>query len=196
MRALRARGWAVWGIEASPEAAARARAAGFDVECASVETARGFDFQFDLIVASHTLEHLHQPLFALQRLNDWAKPNAWLSVAVPDASSLLFRVFGAAWYDLDLPRHLFHFTPDTLRELLTRAGWQPRRMRAQATVNGLAGTLGNWLVDRDLPRLGAALRAVPGASGLRKGLLKPIGMLLAVTGQSGRMVVWSRKQAV
>lgn len=193
MRELRARGWDVWGIETSPEAAERARAQGFEVECAPLEDARGFDLQFDLIVASHSLEHLHEPLLGLQRLHTWARPGAWLSVAVPDASSLLFRQFGAAWYDLDVPRHLFHFTPATLRALLIRAGWQPQRLRGQATVNSLAGTLGNWLVDRDRRRLGSALQALPRSSGRARSLLRPLGSLLAALGQSGRMVAWSRK---
>jgi len=193
MRELRARGWDVWGIETSPEAAARARAQGFEVECAPLELARGFGQQFDLIVASHSLEHLHEPLLGLRRLQTWARPGAWLSVAVPDASSLLFRHFGAAWYDLDVPRHLFHFTPTTLRELLVRAGWQPQRLRAQATVNSLAGTLGNWLTDGDHRRLGSALQALPHRTGRSRRWLGPLGVLLAALRQSGRMVAWSRK---
>src|SRR5262249_8349053 len=56
-------------------------------------------------------------------------PGGKVIVAVPNIDSLQFRWFGAAWYGLDLPRHLTHFTPDTLKAMLQRAGFGVRRMR-------------------------------------------------------------------
>jgi hypothetical protein len=46
---------------------------------------------------------------------------------VPNLDSLPFRWFGPAWYGLDLPRHLVHFTPATLHRMVTEAGFQPGR---------------------------------------------------------------------
>ena len=41
---------------------------------------------------------------------------------MPNAGSLQAALFGPRWFHLDLPRHLFHFTPRTLRALLERSG--------------------------------------------------------------------------
>jgi hypothetical protein len=50
-------------------------------------------------------------------------------VAVPNIDSLAFRWFGPAWYGLDLPRHLTHFSPVTLQVMMERAGFHVRGVR-------------------------------------------------------------------
>jgi hypothetical protein len=45
-----------------------------------------------------------------------------LIAAVPNAASLQARVFGPSWFHLDVPRHLFHFTPSALERLLENCG--------------------------------------------------------------------------
>jgi hypothetical protein len=41
---------------------------------------------------------------------------------VPNLASLGFRYFGPDWWPLELPRHLLHFSPGTLRRLVTMHG--------------------------------------------------------------------------
>jgi hypothetical protein len=48
---------------------------------------------------------------------------------VPNIDSLPFRWFGQAWHGLDLPRHLTHFAPWTLRLMLHRAGFRAGKLR-------------------------------------------------------------------
>jgi SAM-dependent methyltransferase len=194
MRKLRDRGWVVQGIEPSETAAALARDAGFAVHTGPVETAPEFGPRFDLIAASHALEHLHQPLQTLRRLRRWARPDARLTLAVPNAASALFRLFRGAWYDLDVPRHLFHFTPATLKALLHAAGWEVESVRAQGTVNGLVGSVGLWLRDRGSAssRLGDVFLRFPDSRSSFKLLTLPLSFALTLLGQTGRMVVWAR----
>ena len=52
-----------------------------------------------------------------------------LFVAVPNIDSQAFRWFGQAWYGLDLPRHLTHFSPVTLQVMIERAGFQVVKVR-------------------------------------------------------------------
>jgi SAM-dependent methyltransferase len=193
MQKMRRRGWEVCGVEPSPAAAAAVAAAGFPVHAGALETAAdGFASELDLTVASHSVEHLHQPLDALARVRRWSRPGAWLCCALPDAGSALFRRFGAAWYDLDLPRHLFHFSPRTLGALLARAGWRVVRVTRQRTLNSAVASLGYRLQDGGRAGLGGALLRFPESSSPIKKLTEPLAWLLAAGRQSGRMVVWAR----
>jgi SAM-dependent methyltransferase len=196
LRKVRARGWQVQGIEPSAGAAAIARQAGLDVHVGFVETAPDPASKYDLVFASHTLEHLHRPKEVFQRLHDWTNPAGWLTCAVPDASSFLFRRFREHWYDLDLPRHLYHYTPETLTRLLGDTGWQVERVMSQPTFNSFAGSLGYHFrkrkgADSSLARWFLDL---PESRNPLKKLLEPATWLLTAMKQTGRMVVWARRR--
>jgi len=194
MQKLRRRGWTVQGIEPSAGAADRARRSGFSVHAGPLETAPPPPQPLDLVVASHAFEHLHQPLDCFRRLRRWSRLGAYLTCAVPDAGSMLFRRFRGAWYDLDLPRHLFHFTRSALGAMLAAAGWKVVRVRPQRTLNSLAGSLGNAVMDRSGDRsvLGDALLRFPESRSPLKPLTFPLSLLLAALGETGRMVLWAR----
>ena len=65
-------------------------------------------------------------------------PRGKLIVSVPNIDSLPFRWFGHAWSGLDLPRHLTHFAPWTLRLMLNRAGFFAGRVRLIRHGSGCA----------------------------------------------------------
>jgi len=192
LKRVEARGWRVSGIEPSATAAETARKLGLSVHIGPLETAPKPDEPLDLVMASHTFEHLHEPVAAFAKLRAWSKDSSWLTCAVPDSSTALFSRWKASWYDLDLPRHLFHFTPDTLAATLARGGWRVVRVKRQATLNGIMGTAGNAMKARGWPRLGRALSAFPNAPAVLREILWPLAMVAGLAGQSGRMVVWAR----
>ena len=194
LQKLQRHGWRARGVEPSPEAAERARRRGFDVFTGPLETAPDPTEPLDLIVGSHVFEHLYDPLPCFRRLRSWSKPGAYLTCAVPNADGYLFRRFLGAWYDLDLPRHLFHFTPATLTSMLSKTGWKVVKIRGQRTLNGLAGSLGYSLRDATAgrSRLGDALLRFPETSSPLKALSVPLSFLLQALGQTGRMVIWAR----
>src|SRR5262249_45937238 len=78
---------------------------------------------FDLITLRQALEHIHDPLSLLREVHRLLAPAGKLIVSVPNIDSWPFRWFGANWFGLDLPRHLTHFTPRTLRLMAERAGF-------------------------------------------------------------------------
>ena len=84
---------------------------------------------FDLVTLWHSLEHVHRPLEVLCEIHNLLAPGGKVLVAVPNIDSAPFHWFGSAWYGLDLPRHLTHFTPPTLRKMLDRAGFQFEAMQ-------------------------------------------------------------------
>lgn len=77
---------------------------------------------FDLITMWHSLEHVPDPILVLDQAHRLLNRDGYLVIAVPNLASWQFRTFGAAWSGLDLPRHLSHFTPHTLKEMLARCG--------------------------------------------------------------------------
>ena len=61
-----------------------------------------------------SLEHVHEPRLAVRAAREVLRPGGLLVVYVPNLGSWSFRTFGEHWFALDLPRHLTHFTPETL----------------------------------------------------------------------------------
>lgn len=190
LRKMADQGWSVQGIEFSTSAAAAARAGGFEVHAGSLENAPTPAERFDLIVAWMVIEHLHDPLGCLQKLREWAKPGAHLALSVPDSGALEFRVFKDRWYALQLPTHLYHFTPETMTALLEKAGWRVERILHQRLLTNLLLSLAYVAHDKGLGRTARLIETFC-ASRLSL-LLHPLACLLALFGQTGRMTVWAR----
>ena len=79
---------------------------------------------FDEVLIWHVLEHLHDPHRTLQEVQRILRPGGRLVVAVPNFSSIQARLGGAAWFHLDLPRHLYHFPLSALKRLLGDLGFE------------------------------------------------------------------------
>jgi SAM-dependent methyltransferase len=141
------------------------------------------------------LEHLHQPVAALQKLGRWLAPGGWLVLSVPNAGSIWPRVFGSRWYDWSLPTHLYHFTPTTLGILLERTGWRVERLFHQRVLAQAVGSVGHLMTDCGLVPVGRRLLRVPAKPRLSPFVLYPAACLLASAGQTGRMTVWARRNA-
>ena len=94
---------------------------------------------FDAAVLWHVLEHLPEPLAALESVRRWLVPGGRLLVGVPNLDSLQADIGGERWFHLDPQRHVVHFTPSGLLALLTRAGFSDVRRRAVLVDQALAG---------------------------------------------------------
>ncbi len=92
---------------------------------------------FDVVSMWHSLEHVHQPLETLRHAWQLLAPGGELVLGVPNAWSAARRWYGGAWCGWRLPHHLTHFTPDTLREMVRRAGFQIRRLMLPGNSCGL-----------------------------------------------------------
>ncbi|MBT3367963.1 MAG: class I SAM-dependent methyltransferase [Nitrospina sp.] len=189
------KGWQVEGLEFSKTAAQSARSLGFSVHTGSLETAPDPKYLFDLVVGWMVLEHLHDPVSALQKLHRWVEPHGWLVLSVPNAGSLEFKIFRDRWYALHLPNHLYHYTPDSLSKICEAGGWKIVKIFHHRTLTNLIASTGYCLQDNGiLPRLSDKLVALPES---RRGLFNyffyALASLLSIFGQTGRMTVWARK---
>jgi SAM-dependent methyltransferase len=122
---MRQQGWKVTGLDMSEAVVDRLRSQlGLHAFAGSLPHPAFENASFDVITMWQALEHVHQPLEVLTAAHQLLAPGGKLLVAVPNIDSLAFRWFGSAWNGLDLPRHLVHFTPETLRLMLQRAGFR------------------------------------------------------------------------
>ncbi len=118
---MRNQGWQVTGLDVSETVVERLRST-FSLHAftGSLPHPALESGTFDVITMWQSLEHVHQPLETLTAAKELLAPGGQLIIAVPNIDSLAFRLFGTAWNGLDLPRHLVHFTPHTLRLMLQR----------------------------------------------------------------------------
>jgi 2-polyprenyl-3-methyl-5-hydroxy-6-metoxy-1,4-benzoquinol methylase len=123
-------GWQVTGIDISPVAVERIREKlGLHALLGSLPHKALAPGSFDVVTMWHSLEHVHEPLTVLREAYRLLAPGGRLLVAVPNIASLPFQWFGPAWYGLDLPRHLTHFSPATLNAMLLKAGFRNPQVR-------------------------------------------------------------------
>ena len=175
--ALADRGFEVHGVEISLEAARGTDPRAEIRIAASLADAAYPATYFDEVVIWHVLEHLHDPKAALLEARRILRPGGRLVVAVPNFSSLQARWAGAAWFHLDLPRHLWHFPLAALRRLLGDCGFEVRSEHhfslrqnpfgwLQSALNRVPGLPRNGLytilqrrAPEDAPPFSAAIRA-------------------------------------
>ena len=189
---MAARGWHVEGLENSARVAEDARALGYFVRTGRLEHVPDPTELFDLVVGWQVLEHLHNPLSALEKLRCWTRPGGWLAISVPDASTWELRIFAANWYGLDLPRHLFHFTPRTLTAVLAKSGWKVERLFWHHNPNNLLHSLRYCCLDRGW--IGAADYLLDVVQGRRQRVLRSLlGVLVGTLRASGRMTAWAKR---
>ena len=146
--AFAAAGWRVRALDSSPRAVAAACAGGIDARVGTIETASWPPASFDLLILSHTLEHVQDPAGALRHARRLLRRGGFLIVAVPNWDSWQRKLFGARWALVEAPRHLQHFTAGALHELAGSAGFRRGRTRRSVSASSLAVTLQYVACDR------------------------------------------------
>jgi len=124
--ALADHGFEVHGVEMSAEAARGADPRARICIAPRLAEAGYPDAHFDEVIVWHVLEHLRDPRGTLAEIHRILRPDGRLVVAVPNFASAQARWTGAAWFHLDLPRHLYHFPLPALRRLLESQGFALR----------------------------------------------------------------------
>jgi SAM-dependent methyltransferase len=120
---MRGDSWQLFGIEMSAETARAAEVrSGAQVFVGDVPDATFAPRSFDVITCFDVLEHVYEPRRVIEKVAEWLKPGGIFYVLVPNIDSSEARLFGTYWHGLELPRHLYHFSPASLRNLAQLAG--------------------------------------------------------------------------
>lgn len=119
---MKEKGWAIRGME--PDAGARAKARELFQLDISVATAfpEFEENSFDAITLWHVLEHVQALHEYVERLKNLLKPNGRLFIAVPNYRSFDADTYKSYWAAYDVPRHLYHFSPEAMQKLLQQHG--------------------------------------------------------------------------
>ena len=122
LNALRSLGWSVFGTERTEDMAAFARQHfGLTVFVEGSQPLPAGE-TYDLVIMFQVLEHLADPMPQLRRAASLLTPGGKLIVGVPNFASWQAKFGKDGWFHLDVPRHLFHWSPAAMREAAERAG--------------------------------------------------------------------------
>ena len=147
---LRTHGWEVTGIEPSPEACEVVRARKMTALNGVLATIALPERAFDVATFQHVLEHTPDPVNDLRRVYGALKDGGHVLISVPNFGYWQRKLFGGYWYHLDLPRHRFHYTEQSLRLLLSRAGFETLEMSTGNDFVGLPASVQYALFKRCL----------------------------------------------
>jgi 2-polyprenyl-3-methyl-5-hydroxy-6-metoxy-1,4-benzoquinol methylase len=110
--------WSTTGIE--PDTGAREMAKKlYNLELGDPHTL--FDLpqdNYDAITLWHVLEHVHDLNGYIVRLKKLLKSTGKLFIAVPNYTSHDAAAYGQYWAAYDVPRHLYHFSPESMQRLM------------------------------------------------------------------------------
>jgi len=110
------------GIEPSLKAVDAARNAGLSVRAMDLDEIR--HSSYDVITAMHVLEHTSSPSAFISACERILLPSGLLILEVPNYGCKRAAQLKEHWRPLYPDVHLFQFTPETLRLLLTKHGFQ------------------------------------------------------------------------
>lgn len=80
--------------------------------------------KFDAVTLWHVLEHVHDIKKYIMTFKKLLANNGKLFIAVPNYTSYDAMSYGSNWAGYDVPRHLYHFTPQTMKWLMKEYGMQ------------------------------------------------------------------------
>ena len=72
----------------------------------------------------HVLEHVHLLNETMDWLKDRITEDGFIIIAVPNHESKDAEVFQAQWAAYDVPRHLYHFSQKSIKELFEQKGFR------------------------------------------------------------------------
>lgn len=120
---MQSHGTAITGFEPDNDARAQAKK-NFGIELEpSLEGILGRNEVFDAISMWHVLEHVHDLKEYFGHFQQLIKTRGVLAIAVPNYSSFDGRFYKKFWAAYDLPKHLWHFSPDSIKLLAQSNGF-------------------------------------------------------------------------
>jgi SAM-dependent methyltransferase len=156
------KGYDVYGIDINEIAIATGKALGLKIFKASPYGKLPFKTNFfDEINLNNSLEHIHDLHGTISECFRCLKIGGAIKIEVPNIDSYEANIYGSFWRQLDLPRHLHHFSPNTAIKLLKMNAFRHIEFR----------TYNIHLLDKDLNYLKARFTTLKLYIFLKNGLL-------------------------
>lgn len=121
----RSTGYEVQGIDISKWASKYAtQRLGLSITTGEIDDVNLPAHYFDIITMWHTLEHTPNPRHVMLKVKNWLKEDGILVVEVPNYEGTDARRYWKDWIGWQFPFHFYHFTPQTLKQLLGICGFR------------------------------------------------------------------------
>jgi 2-polyprenyl-3-methyl-5-hydroxy-6-metoxy-1,4-benzoquinol methylase len=195
--------WELYGIEMEESTAERARATtGARVFVGDAVQAPFLPGSFDVITCFDVLEHVYSPRQFLTKALEWLKPGGIFYAMMPNIDSWEARLFGGHWFGLELPRHITHFSPRSLRHLMTELGFEEVCVKTPPVsyIERSAGYVGSSLIEKlgfsPTPQAKPKPLSLPMKvvrRGIRMAVVAPLAHIASVAGAGPSMEVVFRK---
>jgi 2-polyprenyl-3-methyl-5-hydroxy-6-metoxy-1,4-benzoquinol methylase len=122
LRQATAAGWRAVGIDFDAVAIAAVRTiANAEAFVGDLVSMKFGDGEFDAIVMNNVIEHLPMPDGVLRECRRILRPGGRLVLVTPNLWSLGYKEYGQDWRGLEVPRHLYLYSPATLAALAKAA---------------------------------------------------------------------------
>ncbi|MEP7165965.1 MAG: class I SAM-dependent methyltransferase [Ferruginibacter sp.] len=122
-------GWKTTGLEPDETARAKAKVL-YNIEALpSNEIFHLSHNSYDAITLWHVLEHVHQLHEYVMQLKNLLTVNGRLFIAVPNYTSDDAASYKENWAAYDVPRHLYHFSPQSMNVLMNLHGLHVKKIK-------------------------------------------------------------------
>jgi SAM-dependent methyltransferase len=92
---------------------------GAKVRKAGLEDTSG---KWDFVVFNHSLEHMVDPFFPLERARDLLTDSGKCIVRIPVCSGSAWEIYREHWASIDAPRHIYLHSRESFRRVVDRSG--------------------------------------------------------------------------
>ena len=129
LNTMKTGGWAITGLE--PDETARAKATKlYGIEPQPSNSIFSLQHNsFDAITMWHVLEHVHQLHEYVAQLKNLLTDQGKIFIAVPNYTSYDAQYYGSYWAAYDVPRHLYHFSPTSMKTLVEHHGLRIKKIK-------------------------------------------------------------------
>lgn len=188
LKELQIKNWETYGIDISPSAAKECKKYGLKIFVGELIEATFPDGHFDAITMRHSIEHMHQPSEVLMEIHRILKDNGILLIEVPNINSIEAKIFKEHWYQIDCPRHIYHFSPKTIKLLLNNNGFRMLQITHDPSPKQLVGSI-DYLLGKRMNKFFnyELIRSIS------QSLLYPLTSLIARYGYGTSFVVIAKK---
>jgi 2-polyprenyl-3-methyl-5-hydroxy-6-metoxy-1,4-benzoquinol methylase len=123
LQATKQAGWKIAGTEPDPAARKIAGNRVGEIIQETINAAELSSQQYDVITMWHVLEHVHLLNETIDWLSAHLAPQGKIIIAVPNPQSADAAHYRKFWAAFDVPRHLYHFTKDSMALLMKKHGF-------------------------------------------------------------------------
>lgn len=140
LKELKKRGWDVYGIEIFEENVnflkKEYNIQMFNGDFCKIDLPEKF---FDVVAFWHVFEHVQNPLEALNKIKRILKDDGIVIMELPNIDSAQAKIFKENWFHLDVPRHIYHYSPNNLCPQIQKCGFSILKIQGGENFYNLFG---------------------------------------------------------